>query len=100
MRESTDRALLLAQHLLSENRIGGRSWREIALKDYHDRVHFVTLNRIALSNGKWLPKDRKTLRALGLVEPKPRTEIQKAISRMVRQTNKDVLANRKDGNHK
>lgn len=97
MYDLTDRASRLAQHLLSENTIGGRSWREIAREDFRDRVHFVTLNRIALSGGKWLPKDRKILNILGLIERKPRTKIQKAITRLARQTNKDVLIIKKNG---
>lgn len=89
----------LAKQLLSENR-AGRSWRKIAKEDYNDQVHFATLNRIALSNGEWLPKDRRTLIILGLVEHKQRSKIQKAISRMARQTKRAVLLIRKDVNHK
>jgi len=80
----------LAERLLSENR-SGRSWRAIAREDYRNRVNFATLNRIANSGGAWLPKERKILRALGLVERRKRTPIQKAISRMVRDTRKAMI---------
>ena len=90
MPDLTDRACKLAKRLLSENR-SGRSWRQIAREDYGDQVHFATLNRIANAAGEWIPRSRKVQLLLGLVERKRRTRIQKAISRMVRQTKKDVL---------
>jgi hypothetical protein len=80
----------LADYLLRENR-GGRSWRTIAREDYGDRVHFATLNRIALSGGGWLPRDRRVLRVLGLVEARKRTKVEKAISKMARDTTNSVL---------
>ena len=99
MQTLTATASELAQWLLSENR-AGRSWRKIAKEDFNNQVHFATLNRIALSGGAWLPKERKTLIVLGLVERRQRTKIEKAISRMVRQTKKDVLIVHKEVNHK
>ena len=82
------KAAALALHLIAEHDLG-RSWRTIAREDYGNQVHFATLNRIALSAGEWLPKDKQVLTALGLrKERKPRTEVQEAIvamSQMVRQ---------------
>jgi hypothetical protein len=64
-----------------------RSWRKVA--EQYPGVTFQTLNRIATSEGEWLPKERGVLVALGLIKPKPpRTRIQKAIDRMVRNMKK------------
>ena len=90
MSQMSNTAQGLSERLLSENR-SGRSWRTIAREDFGDQVNFATLNRIAREGGQWLPKDRKVLRVLGLIEPKKRTAIQKAISRMARDTKKAVL---------
>lgn len=66
----TLKAKRLARRLLRQNRgtakITARSWRVIARDDYQDRINFATLNRFALSQGDWLPKDESALIALGL----------------------------------
>lgn len=67
MKVSDKKAKHLAWVLRQMNR-QGRSWRTIAREDYGDRVHFATLNRIALSKGKWLPKDEQVLIVLGLIK--------------------------------
>ncbi len=90
-----DRAETLAKRLLSENN-SGRSWRKIAREDYGDKVNFATLNRIAIHDGKWVPKDRKIQRVLGLIEPKPeewcgQRNIKKAIRAMVKDTKRSIL---------
>lgn len=90
MPDLTDRAFLLAASLQAAH-LELKSWRKIAKKYYGDHVHFATLNRIANSEGQWLPKDRKVLITLGLVERRRRTEIEKAVSRMARRTKKAVL---------
>lgn len=97
METLTDRALSLALRLLEENH-SGRSWRKIAKEDYGNRVNFATLNRVAHSGGEWLPKDRRILEALGLVDPrKPREwlpgewKTTRIISRMAKETEKEVL---------
>jgi len=67
-----------------------RSWRKVA--DHYPGVTFQTINRIATSEGEWLPKERKILVALGLMAARaPRTRIQKAIDRMARETKKAVI---------
>jgi hypothetical protein len=61
-----------------------RSWRKVAELCYPG-VTFQTLNRIATSGGEWLPRDKKMLQALGLLQKRePRTKIQKAIVKMAR----------------
>ena len=95
MTDLTDRAFALAKRLLSENR-SGRSWRKIARQDFGDKVNFATLNRIAKSGGHWLPKNRKLLRVLGLIETKPPdpewlARRKRAIRRMVKETKKAVF---------
>jgi hypothetical protein len=60
------KAKKLALALLRENR-AGRTWREISEQDYHGKVHFATLNRIAIHKGAWLPKDEAVLMCLGLI---------------------------------
>ena len=64
-----------------------RSWRKVAAG--YPGVNHETLRRIARTD--YLPKDRRILRALGLVTRGPRTEIQKRISKMVRATRKALL---------
>ncbi len=78
-------------HRLWWQKAKGMSWRDIAL-DFPG-VTFQTLNKIAL-HGK-LPADKKILRALFPREKRVRTKVQKAISKMARQTKKDVLIVRK-----
>jgi hypothetical protein len=43
-----------------------RSWRVIAREDYSGKISHATLNRIAITGGEWLPKDKKILILLGL----------------------------------
>lgn len=67
-----------------------RSWRQVS------RLHFPTvpagtLNRIAKSGGAYLPQGRRELRALGLLERRKRTAMEKAITKMVRETRKALL---------
>jgi hypothetical protein len=98
MPDLTDRAFELAKRLLSENH-AGRSWRRIAREDYADQVHFATLNRIANSEGEWVPRSRKTLRVLGLLDRKPEDppwlkQRRRAIRKMVKETKKAVLVRR------
>lgn len=69
----SSKAKTLARRLLREHR-HKRSWRVIAREDFHDEVNHATLNRIALSGGDWLPKDKRILLTLGLIherKPKP-----------------------------
>jgi hypothetical protein len=93
-----DRAETLAKRLLSENQ-SGRSWRKIAREDYGDKVNFATLNRIAIHDGKWVPKSRKIQRVLGLIEPKPeeftgQKKIKSRIRGMVKATKKALCSTR------
>lgn len=93
----TDRAEMLAKRLLDENQ-RGRSWRKIAREDYGNRVNFATLNRFALHEGKWVPKDRKIQKALGLIEPRAADpdwlkRRKKAIRRMVKDTKNALKVN-------
>jgi hypothetical protein len=74
MPEPTTTAYLLALHLLSENRVGGRSWRAIAKEDFEGKINYATLCRFALSSGTWIPKDRKIQKILGLIKPPTQTE--------------------------
>jgi hypothetical protein len=86
---SPSRARRLARRLLRENRKLGRSWRTIAREDFGDQINFATLNRFALSEGKWIPNE-KIQTVLGLKKPrkerKPLTPIQEAIKRMAKDT--------------
>lgn len=66
---SMSRARKLAKSLLNENS-HGRSWRKIAREDYGDAVNYATLNRFAKSEGKWIPKNKDILAALGLYKPR------------------------------
>ena len=60
----------LANRLISENQ-KGRGWRVIAREDYSKIIKPGTLNRIAKSKGKWLPKSKPILIELGLEKPRP-----------------------------
>lgn len=71
-----------------------RSYRKIA--ERYPGVTFQTIGRIAKSGGAWIPKDRKVLRALGLIEPRKKADehtkrIRREINYMVRETKKAVL---------
>lgn len=50
-----------------------RTWREIAEQDYDGRIHFATLNKIANSNGAFVPSDKATQYLLGLYKPRRMT---------------------------
>lgn len=94
MSNRTILAQKLAKQLIQENQKNGRTWRVIAF-DYPDIVKPGTLNRIAKSNGAWLPKSKKILMALGLREiPAPTPEwlkkIKKQIAVMAKQTRQDL----------
>jgi hypothetical protein len=65
---SLARAKKTAVALLRENRKNRRSWRTIAREDYHDQVDHSTIHRFATSKGQWLPKNERTLMALGLIK--------------------------------
>jgi len=68
-----------------------KSYRQIAREDFPG-VAPGTLNRIANSDGAWLPKNRKILKALGLVgQGRQRTQVEKAITKMAREAKKAVL---------
>ncbi len=95
MHDLESRAQSLAMHLLDEHS-HGRSWRRIAREDYGNQVNFATLNRFAIHEGKWIPKDRKIQKALGLIEARPeewcgQKKIMSRIRAMVKQTKKSVL---------
>jgi hypothetical protein len=66
----SSKARSLARRLLRANRgtrsYAGRSWRVISREDYDGLINHATLNRIARSDGEWLPKDKKLLILLGL----------------------------------
>lgn len=47
-----------------------RTYREIAEQDYGGRVHFATLNKIANSDGTYVPTDKATQYLLGLYKPR------------------------------
>jgi len=67
-----------------------QSWRKVAAL-YPPIIKAGTLNRIAKSGGEYLPDDRRILRALGLLEQRKRTETEKRIAEMVRETRKAVM---------
>jgi len=67
------KAKKLARRLLCENLKNGRSWRKIASEDYGNLVSYATLNRFAISKSTWIPKSKKILAALGLIQP-PKTK--------------------------
>lgn len=70
MTVSLSSAKKLARTLLVLNGKLSMSWREIAFHVYNDKVNFATLNRIAKSKGKWLPKNEDILKTLGLIKPR------------------------------
>lgn len=63
------------------------SWRQMA-DEFFPGVKFGTLQRIA--GGDYLPKDRKILRALGLIDRRKMTEMEKRIAGMAKETRKAV----------
>jgi hypothetical protein len=66
-----------------------KSWRKVAAL-YPPVVKAGTVNRIAKEG--WLPQDRKILKALGLAgQGRQRTQVEKAIAKMARETRKAVL---------
>jgi hypothetical protein len=65
-----------------------KSWRKVQ-KQCFPGVKFGTLQRIA--GGGYLPKERSILKELGLLERRKRTKVEKAISKMARETKKAVL---------
>lgn len=90
MDTDTSTAETLARRLQGENE-RGRSWRRIAREDYGNKVHFATLNRIAIHGGEWLPKSRRVLIALGLKRPHVeewagQKIVQRSIRKMVKAT--------------
>ena len=92
METDTSAAETLAKRLQDEND-RGRSWRRIAREDYGNKVHFATLNRIAIHGGEWLPKGRNVLIALGLKhrhmeEWSGQKNVRSSIRKMVKDTRK------------
>lgn len=86
------RAQNLAQRLNQEH-AKNRSWRTIASNDFPPIVKAGTLNSIAKSNGKWIPKNKKIREALGLIPPPPPEwlrRIRRRIAVMARQTRQDL----------
>ena len=47
-----------------------RGWREIAEQDYSGKIHFSVLNKIANSDGAYVPADHATQYLLGLYKPR------------------------------
>jgi hypothetical protein len=90
----TDRARALALHILAENK-AGRSYRTQAHEDYGGQIHYATLNKFATHGGKYIPKDRKLLQTLGLVEKRQESEhekrTRKKIAKLAKDTRKAVL---------
>jgi hypothetical protein len=84
----TDAARTLASHLLARH-ADLKSWRAVAGEYDNPLIKFGTLQRIARSGGEWLPKDRRILRALGLLGK--RSEVQKRIDSMARTTVNSVV---------
>jgi hypothetical protein len=69
------------------------SWRKVAA--LYPGVPAGTLNRIAKSGGQYLPKDKRLLRALFGAGRRERTQVQKAITKMARNTRKAVMVIRR-----
>lgn len=65
------KAQKLARQILEKNKT--RSWREISEQDYEGKIHFATLNKIANSNGAYIPSDKAAQYLLGLYKPRPIT---------------------------
>jgi hypothetical protein len=84
--QTSSRARSLARRLLRANRgtrsYEGRSWRVISREDYNGQVNHATLNRIAKSDGAWLPKDIHLLILLGI--KKERKPMKKLSARELR----------------
>lgn len=57
----------LANSILEKHE--NKSYRKMAKEDYPSIIKPGTLCRIAKSGGKWLPKNKKILIALGLLYP-------------------------------
>lgn len=105
MTKTTEAARKLAQELKARNNLG-ESWRAIAdafprRPDGSQIVKAGTLNRIALTNGEWVPRDREILIALGLIQsrkpadqPEWLRRTKKAIRKMARDTKKAVIRNK------
>jgi hypothetical protein len=68
-----------------------KSYRKIAVEDFPG-VKAGTLNRIAKEEGRWIPKDRRILKALGLLAPQQVDEhtkrVRRLTNRMARETRK------------
>lgn len=89
----TDPSLLAA--LVSRLRADPRSLRQIAREDYPETWHggrkVVSYGTLAGILKGSLPKHPTILRALGLVEKRRRSEVEKQITKMARATKKKVL---------
>jgi hypothetical protein len=88
MQDLTDRAAALAKRLKAENE-GGRSWRTICREDYADAFSHTVLRNLACDGV--IPKDRRILIALGLKQPHERTETEKRISALAKETADSVV---------
>lgn len=66
-----------------------QSWRKVANEYNNPIIKFGTLQRIA--KGKYMPLEKKILRVLIPPERRKRTEIEKRISQMVKETRKAVM---------
>lgn len=67
----------------------GRSYRQICRDDYGDQFSHSVLNNLVLKG--IVPADRRIKRALGLMGRRKRTRVEKAISKMARETKKAVM---------
>jgi hypothetical protein len=77
------------------------SWRQIS-EEFYSGVPAGTLNRIAKSGGTYLPKDRRILRALGLIQARPKRvwlpgerKVQRKIGGMAKRTEEAVIVIRR-----
>jgi hypothetical protein len=88
------RARQLAHELNAKHTEAGGSWRKVQ-KLYYPSVNFATLNRIAKSEGEWLPRDRKIRAALGLTRQRETTPHERRVGRkiatMAKKTRDEVL---------
>ena len=71
-----------------------RTWRDVA-RDYPEIVKAGTLNRIAKSDGAWLPKKHEVLSALGLLKTVERQadwqrKVKKSIALMAKATRESM----------
>jgi hypothetical protein len=93
---------IIARRLLRANRgtrtKPARSWRVIARDDFNGQINFATLNRFALQQGEWIPKDEHLQVVLGLKKIRaPRhTAAPKMIADMSEGELAAALANRKE----